>query len=105
MNCGRLSMRSLDIARCWRRKHRNQGKWPLWRISKKFNRPEHLLALINDILDLSEIEAGKMGLHVETFDVAQMIEEIANTVQPAVAKNTNTLQVSVAKNAGEMRAH
>ena len=65
---------------------------------------KHLLALINDILDLSKIEAGKMGLHVETFDVAQMIEEIASTVQPAVAKNTNTLQVNVAKNAGEMHA-
>src|SRR5580692_8101227 len=51
---------------------------------------KHLLELINDILDLSKIEAGKMGLHLETFDVAQMIEEIANTVQPSVAKNTNT---------------
>jgi len=65
---------------------------------------KHLLALINDILDLSKIEAGKMGLHLESFDVAQMIEEIASTVQPAVAKNANTLQVGVAKNAGEMRA-
>jgi two-component system sensor histidine kinase/response regulator len=65
---------------------------------------KHLLALINDILDLSKIEAGKMGLHLETFDVAQMIEEIVSTVQPAVAKNTNTLQVRVAKNAGKMLA-
>jgi len=65
---------------------------------------KHLLELINDILDLSKIEAGKMGLHLETFDVAQMIEEIANTVQPSVAKNTNTLQINVAKNVSEMRA-
>ena len=65
---------------------------------------KHLLTLINDILDLSKIEAGKMGLHLETFDVARMIEEIASTVQPAVAKNANTLQVDVAGNAGEMRA-
>ena len=65
---------------------------------------KHLLALINDILDLSKIEAGKMGLLLETFDVAQMIDEIVNTVQPAVAKNTNTLQVEVAKNAGKMHA-
>lgn len=65
---------------------------------------KHLLALINDILDLSKIEAGKMGLHLETFDVAQMIEEIASTVQPAAAKNTSTLQVNVAKNVGEMHA-
>jgi CheY-like chemotaxis protein len=65
---------------------------------------KHLLALINDILDLSKIEAGKMGLHVETFDVAQMVEEIASTVQPAVAKNANTLKVNVTKIAGRMHA-
>jgi two-component system sensor histidine kinase/response regulator len=65
---------------------------------------KHLLALINDILDLSKIEAGKMALHVETFDVAQMLEEIASTVRPAVAKNTNTLEVNVAKNVSEMHA-
>jgi len=65
---------------------------------------KHLLELINDILDLSKIEAGKMGVHLETFDVAQMIEEIASTVQPSVTKNTNKLQVNVAKNVSEMCA-
>lgn len=65
---------------------------------------KHLLSLINDILDLSKIEAGKMGLHLETFDIAEMIDEIASTVQPAVAKNGNTLQVDIAKDVGEMRA-
>jgi len=65
---------------------------------------KHLLALINDILDLSKIEAGKMGLNVETFDVAQVVKEIASTVQPAVTKHTNAIHVDVATNAGEMRA-
>jgi two-component system sensor histidine kinase/response regulator len=64
---------------------------------------KHLLALINDILDLSKIEAGKMILHLETFDVAQVIEEIVSTVQPAAAKNASTLKVNVA-NAREMHA-
>jgi two-component system, sensor histidine kinase and response regulator len=57
---------------------------------------KHLLALINDILDLSKIEAGKMILHLENFDVAQMIEEIVNTVQPAAAKNNSTFKINVA---------
>ncbi len=64
---------------------------------------KHLLALINDVLDLSKIEAGKMALHLETFDVAQVIEEIVNTVQPAAAKNANALQINAA-NLREMHA-
>jgi CheY-like chemotaxis protein/anti-sigma regulatory factor (Ser/Thr protein kinase) len=65
---------------------------------------KHLLALINDVLDLSKIEAGKMGLHLETFDVAGMIEEIVTTLRPAIEKNTNTLRVRVADEVGMMRA-
>lgn len=65
---------------------------------------KHLLSLINDILDLSKIEAGKMGLHLETFDVAQMVEELVSTVHPAVEKNHNIIQIEVSKNAGEMHA-
>jgi two-component system, sensor histidine kinase and response regulator len=65
---------------------------------------KHLLSLINDILDLSKIEAGKMALHLETFDVGQMIEEIVNTLQPAAEKNNNTIRVEVAKNIGGMHA-
>jgi PAS domain S-box-containing protein len=64
---------------------------------------KHLLSLINDILDLSKIEAGKMILHLETFDVAQMIEEIVSTVQPAAAKNASTFKINVT-NAREMHA-
>jgi signal transduction histidine kinase/CheY-like chemotaxis protein len=65
---------------------------------------KHLLALINDVLDLSKIEAGKMGLHLETFDVAQVIEEMVTTLQPAAAKNANSIKVHLAENVSVMRA-
>jgi signal transduction histidine kinase/CheY-like chemotaxis protein len=65
---------------------------------------KHLLSLINDVLDLSKIEAGKMGLHLENFDVPPLIDEMVTTLQPAAAKNGNTIQVKVAKNVGTMRA-
>jgi signal transduction histidine kinase/DNA-binding response OmpR family regulator len=65
---------------------------------------KHLLALINDILDLSKIEAGKMELFVERFDLAELIDEVASTVQPMVQKNANTLKVVRAAGLGEMRA-
>jgi signal transduction histidine kinase/FixJ family two-component response regulator len=65
---------------------------------------KHLLALINDVLDLSKIEAGKMGLHLETFDVAGTIEEVVTTLRPAIEKNNNTLRVHLADDVGMMRA-
>jgi signal transduction histidine kinase/DNA-binding NarL/FixJ family response regulator len=65
---------------------------------------KHLLALINDVLDLSKIEAGRMGLHLETFDISQMIEEMVATLHPAISKNSNTIHVRLANELGGMRA-
>jgi two-component system, NtrC family, sensor kinase len=65
---------------------------------------KHLLALISDILDLSKIEAGRMDLYLETFDLADMLHDVETTVQPLVEKNANTLVVQYADNLGLMRA-
>ncbi len=65
---------------------------------------KHLLALINDVLDLSKIEAGKMELYLETFNLSEMIEEVASTIQPLVEKNGNILKVDCARDLGSMRS-
>ena len=64
----------------------------------------HLLELINDILDLSKIEAGRMELHVETFGIAPLVEDVIATIGPVAAKNGNEIVVRCPPDIGEMHA-
>jgi signal transduction histidine kinase len=64
----------------------------------------HLLALINDILDLSKIEAGRMELHLETFRLMPLIEDVAKTIEPMATKNGNRLVIDCAADLGTIHA-
>jgi len=63
---------------------------------------KHLLGLINDVLDLSKIEAGKMDLFRETFDLKAVINDIISTIQPLVKKQNNILKTVIDDNLGDM---
>jgi signal transduction histidine kinase/CheY-like chemotaxis protein len=64
----------------------------------------HLLTLINDVLDLSKLEAGKMELCLETFEVGPLVAGVVDTVRPLADKNGNALEVRCPEQAGLMRA-
>ncbi len=64
----------------------------------------HLLALINDVLDISKIEAGKTELFLETFDVRSMVEDAVATIQPLAAENGNEITVYYDNELGCMTA-
>ena len=65
---------------------------------------KHLLGLINNILDLSKVEAGKMELFLETFEIGPLVDDVTATIRPLVAKNKNTLVVNYPADIGSMHA-
>jgi signal transduction histidine kinase/DNA-binding response OmpR family regulator len=73
-------------------------------LQKVHSAGRHLLELINDILDLSKIEAGKMELSYERFELAPLVEQLASTVKPLLEQNGNKLTIELKEGVRDMVA-
>ena len=71
-------------------------------IKKIHSSGKHLLAIINDILDLSKIEAGKMEFYSQTCNLKSLADEVSETVQAIISKNSNQLNLNLDKNLGSI---
>ncbi|MCB1516177.1 MAG: response regulator [Hyphomicrobiaceae bacterium] len=65
---------------------------------------KHLLAMVNDILDISKIEAGRMDLNLDTIDIDRMFDEIEHTARPLAAKNANQFRIERSGPLGTLRS-
>ena len=73
-------------------------------VAKIESNARHLLGLINDVLDLSKVESGKMEVFAETFGIASAVEDVAGTVESLIAKKNNRIQVNMGGDLGEMHS-
>ena len=73
-------------------------------LSRVHRAATHLLRLINDILDVSKIEAGRVELFIESFRVMDLVDDVVETIQPLLKGNRNRLRIDVDLPEPEMRA-
>ncbi len=62
----------------------------------------HLLTIVNELMDLSKIEAGKYDVVLTSFDIKQALQEVGNAIEPTIIKNGNNLTLTVSNKIGEM---